>query len=103
VVVAAAWGGLIIGGVYMLRALRAVLHGKAREELSTVIDAPNFWRKLPFGLLAAGLLLFGFFPGAITRRVAPAVNRIAELARPVAKPAAAVTAAVATPAKPAAN
>jgi NADH-quinone oxidoreductase subunit M len=103
VVVAAAWGGLIIGGVYMLRALRAVLHGKAREELSTVIDAPNFWRKLPFVLLAAGLLLFGFFPGAITRRVAPAVNRIAELARPVAKPAAAVTAAVATPAKPAAN
>lgn len=105
IVVAAAWGGLIIGGVYMLRALRSILHGKLPEALPAVFDAPSAWRKLPFVILAGGLLFFGIFPNAIVRRVLPAVTRVAEMARPVAKPAGVVpaTAAVSNPANPASN
>jgi len=105
IVVAAAWGGLIIGGVYMLRALRSILHGKLPEALPAVFDAPSAWRKLPFVILAGGLLFFGIFPNAIVRRVLPAVTRVAEMARPLAKPAGVVpaTAAVSNPANPASN
>lgn len=81
-VVAAAWGGLVIGGVYMLRALRSILHGDLRTELKGVIDAPGMWRRLPFVILAGGLLLFGIFPGLVTARIQPSIQRIAEAARP---------------------
>jgi NADH-quinone oxidoreductase subunit M len=88
-VVAAAWGGLVIGGVYMLRALRSILHGDLRDELKSVIDAPGMWRRLPFVLLAAGLLWFGVFPRLVTSRIEPSIQRIAQAARP-AEPAAVV-------------
>lgn len=107
IVVVAAWGGLVIGGVYMLRALRTILHGNAGVMLPSLIDAPTAWRKFPFVLLAGGLLLFGIFPNALTRRILPAVTRVAELARPAAVPAATAApvtaAAVVTPATPASN
>jgi NADH-quinone oxidoreductase subunit M len=35
-VVAAAWGGLVIGAIYMLRAVRAVLHGPVADKMDTV-------------------------------------------------------------------
>lgn len=92
VVVVAAWGGLVVGGVYMLRALRSILHGPQGTVLPTLIDAPTLWRKLPFAMLAGGLLLFGIFPKSITRRITPAVVRTVEQARPASKaPAAAST------------
>jgi hypothetical protein len=75
--------------------------------LPSLIDAPTAWRKFPFVLLAGGLLLFGIFPNALTRRILPAVTRVAELARPSAVPAATAApvtaAAVVTPATPASN
>src|SRR5882672_11376149 len=53
------WGALIVGAVYMLRAVRQVLHGPTAERWSEIADAPHFWRKLPFLVLLACLLLFG--------------------------------------------
>lgn len=84
IVVAAAWGGLIIGGVYMLRSIRTVLHGELPEDLKAVPDATCAWRRLPFALLAGGLLLLGVFPSTVTRRIQPAVARVVEQARPKA-------------------
>lgn len=84
VVVAAAWGGLIIGGVYMLRAIRSVLHGKLPDELRGVTDATSAWRRLPFALMVGGLLFLGMFPSTVTRRVEPEVARVVKLARPAA-------------------
>ena len=53
---------MIIGAVYMLRAVRAMLHGPLPEKWAEVADAPHLWRKLPFVLLLASLLVFGCFP-----------------------------------------
>ncbi len=47
-VVAAAWGGLIIGAVYMLRAIRQVLHGKLSPEWKQ-LDEFRTAEELPAG------------------------------------------------------
>ena len=73
VTILAAWGALIIGAVYMLRAVRAVLQGPLPEKWDQVRDA-NWWRKTPFVLLLACLLVFGFFPRLLTDRIAPDVK-----------------------------
>jgi hypothetical protein len=58
--VLAIWGALVIGGVYMLRAIRNIWHGeKAWPALS---DPANFWRKLPYGLLLACLICWAVSP-----------------------------------------
>jgi NADH-quinone oxidoreductase subunit M len=84
-VVAAAWGGLVIGALYMLRAVRAVVHGPEKAELVVVTDA-NAWRKVPFVLLLAGLILFGCFPGVLTERIKPSAALIVEAAKSKTKP-----------------
>ena len=91
IVVVAAWGGLLIGGVYMLRSIRTVLHGALPEEWNGVPDATCAWRRLPFALLAGGLLFLGVFPSTVTRRVQPALTRVVEQARPKPAKAAVVT------------
>jgi NADH-quinone oxidoreductase subunit M len=77
----AVWGGLVIGAIYMLRAVRDILHGPLPENLSRMADARGWWRKLPFALLFAVLLLFGVWPSLLTDRIAPAADRIAAMAR----------------------
>jgi NADH:ubiquinone oxidoreductase subunit 5 (subunit L)/multisubunit Na+/H+ antiporter MnhA subunit len=72
----AVWGGLIIGAVYMLRAIRNILHGPVSAECAGVADAPHAWRRLPFVLLLAALLVFGFFPGLLTEKIAPSARGI---------------------------
>jgi len=74
-VVGAAWGALIIGAVYMLRAIRDILHGPLSEHLSAVRDA-TMWRKVPFALLLAGLLGFGIFPKTLTDKIKPSAESI---------------------------
>ena len=74
VTILACWGALIIGAVYMLRAMRDILHGPLPEKWAGVADAPHLWRKLPFILLLAGLLVFGCFP-ALAGRQDPAERR----------------------------
>jgi len=99
IVVAAAWGGLVVGGIYMLRALRSALHGPLADGLKDVKDAAGLWRQLPFVLLAAGLVYFGIFPSTVTRRVTPSLSKVVELARPTGAKAAGPQ-AKAVPAKP---
>jgi NADH-quinone oxidoreductase subunit M len=63
----AAWGALIVAAVYMLRAIRDIWHGdKAWPEIH---DAPNLWRKFPYGLLLAALIIFGCFPRLLTDNI----------------------------------
>jgi NADH-quinone oxidoreductase subunit M len=76
----ACWGALVIGGVYMIRAIRALLHGPLPEKWAGLADATTAWRRLPFALLLACLLALGFFPAVLTERIKPAVERIVALA-----------------------
>jgi NADH-quinone oxidoreductase subunit M len=79
VTVLAVWGALIIGAVYMLRAVRAALHGSMPEKWSNVSDA-NPWRKLPFAILLASLLVFGFFPKLLTEKITPVTEQVVNMA-----------------------
>jgi len=74
-VVAAAWGALIIGAIYMLRAIRDILHGPLNEDLVAVRDA-SMWRKVPFALLLAALVIFGVYPRALTDKIRPSAEPI---------------------------
>lgn len=100
-VAAAAWGGLIIGAVYMLRAVRGILHGPTADEAGAVADAPP-WRRVPFVLLLAALLALGFFPGLLTHKIKPSAALILKMAnpdeeRPPARPPAGAVVAQAAP------
>jgi NADH-quinone oxidoreductase subunit M len=91
VTVLAVWGALIIGAVYMLRAVRAVFHGPALENKTYAPNATdaNLWRKLPYALLIASLLVFGFFPRLLTDKIKPVTEQIVNMA--TVKPAAPIT------------
>ncbi|HTI72710.1 MAG TPA: NADH-quinone oxidoreductase subunit M [Candidatus Limnocylindria bacterium] len=96
VVAAAAWGGLVIGGVYMLRAIRSVLHGELRSEWADAHDASSFWRQAPYAILVLALLVFGFVPNLLSDRVKPVAAEIVKQATlKAATPVAAATAKVA--------
>ncbi|HLX68181.1 MAG TPA: proton-conducting transporter membrane subunit, partial [Verrucomicrobiae bacterium] len=83
IAVLACWGALIIGAVYMLRAVRNILHGPINARWDGVLDASNFWRKLPYALLLVCLLVFGFFPRLLTDKIREPANAIAQMAKPV--------------------
>ena len=76
----AVWGGLVIAAIYMLRAVRDILHGPLPEECARISDAQGWWRKLPFALLIMALLFFGVWPGALTEKIEPAAQRIVAMA-----------------------
>jgi len=78
-VVVATWGAAVIGAIYMLRAVRNILHGPVAENLPTVTDA-SLWRKVPFALLLASLILFGVAPRLLTSKIEPAVKDIVAMA-----------------------
>ena len=78
-VVIAAWGALVVGAIYMLRAVRNILHGPVAEGLPVVCDA-NLWRKVPFAILIAALILFGVAPGLLTKKIEPAARAIVAMA-----------------------
>ena len=77
--VPAVWGGLIIGAVYMLRTVRNILHGPVAEKCELMTDA-NPWRRVPFVLLLAALILFGFFPKLLTEKIKPSAALIVNMA-----------------------
>lgn len=79
-VVAAAWGGLILGGVYMLRAIRRVAHGEVAEALRQAPDAGPLAR-LPYLVLLVPLIYFGVAPGSLADRIRPSAEQIVERAR----------------------
>jgi NADH-quinone oxidoreductase subunit M len=82
VTILACWGALILGAVYMLRAVRAMLHGPLPEKWAEVADAPHLWRKLPFILLLASLLVFGCFPRLLTSKIEPSVGEKVVVTQP---------------------
>jgi NADH-quinone oxidoreductase subunit M len=73
VTVLGCWAAFIIGAVYMLRAVRRLLHGPVAEKWASVRDAPHAWRRAPFVLLLAALILFGCFPRLLTDKIRPSV------------------------------
>mgnify|MGYP006334985991 FL=1 len=75
---------MIIGAVYMLRAVRAAMHGAMNDKWANLLDA-NLWRKLPYAVLIASLLVFGFFPKLLTDKIKPVTEQIVNMA--TAKPA----------------
>ena len=83
VTVLAVWGALIIGGVYMLRTIRNVLHGPLATEWDRISDASNPWRRLPFALLIGLLVVFGFFPRLLTDKIKPVAAEIVAAAAPM--------------------
>jgi NADH-quinone oxidoreductase subunit M len=74
----AAWAGLIIGAVYALRAVRLMLHGALPDRWTVLPDAASAWRRLPYALLLAALVVFGCFPRLLTDRVAASAQAIVE-------------------------
>ncbi len=70
----ALWGALVIAAVYMLRAIRNIWHGD--KSWPEAADAPNLWRKFPYGLLLAGLIVFGCFPRLLTDNIKISVGPI---------------------------
>jgi NADH-quinone oxidoreductase subunit M len=74
----AIWGALVIGGVYMLRAIRDIWHGE--KEWPNIADAPTLWRKFPYALLLCGLLVFGCFPRFLTDNIALSVGPLVAMA-----------------------
>jgi NADH-quinone oxidoreductase subunit M len=95
----AIWGGLIIGAVYMLRALRNMLYGPLAERWELIRDASGPWRRLPFALLLASLLLFGMVPRLLTDRIRPVAEAIAKTVAPAQAAAPVQTAQVLAPAQ----
>jgi NADH-quinone oxidoreductase subunit M len=95
VTILACWGALIIGAVYMLRAVRAILHGPSDEKWATVQDAGSFWRKTPFVVLLAALIVFGCYPRLLTDPIRASVEPMVKVFGASAK-----STAQQTPAKP---
>ena len=78
VTVFACWGALIIGAIYLLRAVRTILQGPLNEKWSNFVDAANPWRKAPFVILVACLIIFGCFPRLLTDKIQPRALEIVE-------------------------
>jgi NADH:ubiquinone oxidoreductase subunit 4 (subunit M) len=66
----------------MLRAVRNILHAELPEKWNNIVDA-HIWRKLPFAVLLASLIVFGCFPKLLTDKISPSVSNIVQMANPV--------------------
>ncbi|MSU63027.1 MAG: NADH-quinone oxidoreductase subunit M [Pedosphaera sp.] len=81
----ALWGGLVIGAVYMLRAVRAVAHGPLPGKWAELTDA-GLWRKVPFIILLGSLIIFGCVPRLLTDKIRPNAEEIVKMATRTAAP-----------------
>lgn len=89
-VIATAWGALIVGGVYMMRGIRAVLHGAPADDGKTFADASTIGARFPFVILLTSLLLLGCFPGLLTSKIEPSAKEVLSFVAPVDEGAEAV-------------
>jgi NADH-quinone oxidoreductase subunit M len=76
ITVFACWGALVVGAIYLLRAVRTMLHAELPAKYADIADATNPWRRLPFVLLLASLIIFGCVPRLLTDKIQPAVARL---------------------------
>lgn len=74
----AIWGALVIGGVYMLRAIRDIWHGE--KQWAGISDATTAWRRFPFVLLMVFMLLLGCYPRFLTDNIEASVTPIVRMA-----------------------
>jgi NADH-quinone oxidoreductase subunit M len=72
----AAWGALVVGAVYMTRAIRGILHGPLPDKWMAVVESTWPLRKLPYLILLTGLMVFGCLPHLLTDVIEPAVQRL---------------------------
>lgn len=72
----AVWGASVIGAVYMLRAVRNILHGPLPDRLMAVTEDAFPPRKIPYLILLISLLVFGFFPYLLTDKIEPVAKNI---------------------------
>jgi NADH-quinone oxidoreductase subunit M len=79
-VVAGAWGALVIGAIYMLRAVRDIWHGEPAD--TPALQDASAWRKVPFILLLAALIVIGVWPRLLTDKIEPSVKRIVTVGAP---------------------
>jgi len=83
VTILACWGALIIGALYLLRAVRVMLHGPVSQRCANITDAPHLWRKAPFILLLTCLIIFGCFPRLLSDKIRPSAEDILNVRKPV--------------------
>jgi NADH-quinone oxidoreductase subunit M len=57
----AVWG-LVITGVYLLRAVKDIWYGQPKARWRSLVDARRFTERLPYVVLVAALVFFGFLP-----------------------------------------
>jgi NADH-quinone oxidoreductase subunit M len=74
----AVWGALVIGGVYMLRAIRKIWHGE--KQWPGIADPAGPWRKLPFTLLILSLVILGCFPRLLSDSIQDSVEPVVIMA-----------------------
>ena len=88
VAILAIWGALIIAAVYMLRAIRSIWLGDKQWPAIAEFAGSRFERalcKLPYGVLLAGLILFGCFPRLLTDNIATSLTPVArQMGEPIA-------------------
>ena len=82
VTVLGVWAALVIGGVYMLRAVRGILHGPVPARFAAVQESDWPLRPLPYVLLILPLLLFGFRPSLLTDKIWPAAQSVLAVVTP---------------------
>ena len=78
ITVIAAWSALVIGGLYMMRAIRNILHGPRGDDWAKASDV-NPLIATALGLLLAALLVFGFAPSLLTKGIEGEVTKIVRL------------------------
>jgi NADH-quinone oxidoreductase subunit M len=71
--------GIVITGVYLLRAVRDAFFGPRNPRWDGLRDATTPWQRLPFVFLTGVLLLFGFWPRLLTDVIAPGAQEMADL------------------------
>lgn len=76
VTVGALGAALVVGAVYMLRAVRAIVHGPVPAAGPAGGDVPGGSGRWPYALLLAGLLCLGWIPQLLVGKVEPAVARM---------------------------
>lgn len=77
-VVAAAWGAMLIAAIYMLRAIRLIGHGPLHTGWREALDPAGVIARFPFVLLLACLIALGVWPRLLTDRIAPGIRNIVQ-------------------------